>query len=78
MTFMEMSLQLKLGPLRSPPELVLDDSDKPFANERQRRNVQKKKKSGRSLGERIKGFGSKCGRRENCPAGKTPSKINSI
>lgn len=34
MTFMEMFLQLKLGPLRSPPELVLDDNDKPFTNER--------------------------------------------
>lgn len=42
---MEMFLQLKLGPLRSPPELVLDDSDKPFANERQRRNVQKRRRA---------------------------------
>lgn len=41
---MEMFLQLKLRPLRSPRELVLDDSDKPFANERQRRKVQKKRR----------------------------------
>lgn len=53
MTFMEMFLQLKLGPLRSPSELVLDDNDKSFVKKKATR-----KKERSFHGERIKGFGS--------------------
>lgn len=73
MTFMEMFLQLKLGQLRSPSELVLDDNDKPFVK---KKTMTKKERS--FHGERIKGFGSECGLKEDCLPGTTPSKINSI
>lgn len=73
MTFMEMFLQLKLGPLRSPPELVLDDNDKPFVKMKAMTEQERP-----FHGERIKGFDSECGRKEDCLPIEMPSKINSI